>query len=218
MRPGRRGRRGDLSTPAEPLVPQSNVQGFGAHRRRRVNAQNYTASARFAGSAQSCPAAAELQFWWLTQTAVNMPGVAPNGGHPGSDTSAAILLVCPDPGERLQLESWLSDAGHLVVSADDFAAASGLLESCRPDLVITDLRLGAYNGLHLAIRARFGPSRVPCIVLGDPDRVLEADAGRIDAVYLRRPVDAADLLAIIRRLLPAEGRLGPPPLRAPHSR
>ncbi|MGH6802141.1 MAG: hypothetical protein ACREC3_02080 [Methyloceanibacter sp.] len=82
----------------------------------------------------------------------------------------------------------------------DFAAAKDVL-STRPELLITELKLGAFNGLHLAIRA--GVQGTPAIVVGDPDPVLEAEAKRQQATYLSPPLDPERVLTVVGELLAA---------------
>ena len=48
--------------------------------------------------------------------------------------------------------SLLEASGHSVVFALDFDAAVKALLEQPPDLLIADVRLDAYNGLHLAAR------------------------------------------------------------------
>jgi hypothetical protein len=89
-------------------------------------------------------------------------------------------------------------AGYEPTVVGDFATARASLDK-RPDLLITELKLGAYNGLHLAIRASV--TRTPTIVVGDEDPVLKADAERQQATYLSLPVDQGQLLAIAGELI-----------------
>lgn len=92
----------------------------------------------------------------------------------------------------------LLSAGYEPTVVSDFAGAKASLDK-RPDLLITELKLGAYNGLHLAIRA--GVSRTPTIVVGDIDPVLRADAERQQATYLTPPIDPQRLVALVGELL-----------------
>ena len=115
-----------------------------------------------------------------------------------------ILLVNP-AGHAQSLAKALTSAGYEPVVVADFLAAKAYLDA-RPDLLITELKLGAYNGLHLAIRA--SATRTPTIIIGDHDPVLEADAARQGATYLTRPVDAELIVGLVARLLD----------RSPHTR
>jgi DNA-binding response OmpR family regulator len=87
-----------------------------------------------------------------------------------------------------------------------------------PDLIIADVRLGAFNGLHLAMRAIW--AGIPAIVMGFEDGVLRREAAAMGAAYLAGRVDARALLAMVESLasmtLPRVGRTDwTPALEAP---
>ena len=117
------------------------------------------------------------------------------------DPVPSILIV---EGDRVTLAGWvklLHAAGYRVTGAASFEEARRALASAL-DLVITEVRLGAYNGLHLIIRARSHNPHLSAIVLtGFPDVVIKAEAERLDAVYVEKPVDAERLLAIVAETL-----------------
>lgn len=110
------------------------------------------------------------------------------------------LVVAPDAELGTTLADWLAVAGYNTVIVRTFAAARAELDAASPDLLVTELKLGAYNGLHLAIRARSRKAKAPVIVIGDPDPVLQAEAEHQQAAYLTRPVDERVLLATIRQI------------------
>nr|MBA3884527.1 response regulator [Acidobacteriota bacterium] len=67
------------------------------------------------------------------------------------------------------------------------------------DALVTDVRLGEYNGLQLAVIARDLQPNIRIIVYsGYNDPVLREEAERIGAVYLVKPVPSRQLLEIIR--------------------
>jgi len=111
-----------------------------------------------------------------------------------------ILLVAPDGGIVGGLAPSLRAAGYVPEVVVDFAAAKEAL-AARPDLLVTELKLGAYNGLHLAIRASV--QGTPTIVVGDPDPVLEGEARRQHATYLAPPITPERVLAVMSDLLAA---------------
>ncbi len=115
-----------------------------------------------------------------------------------SRVRSRILLVSPAGGLSSTLAAPLSAAGYETVLAADFRSARIALNQ-RPDLVIADVKLGAYNGLHLAIRA--AATLTPAMVIGDSDPVLEADAARQQAVYVTTPLDAEHILTVVARLV-----------------
>jgi len=119
-----------------------------------------------------------------------------------------VLVVAPIGTETRKLGPSLRAAGFDLSIYEDFAGGKGALRS-RPELLITELKLGAFNGLHLAIRAN--DQRTPTIVVGDPDPVLEIEATRQHAAYLTPPLDPELVVGIARQLVDAstEARRSP---------
>jgi CheY-like chemotaxis protein len=114
-------------------------------------------------------------------------------------TLPRILLVDDDEATRQGLAVLLAEAGYTVDPVGSLKAAMDELAQRAPDLLITDVRLQGYNGLQLLAMS---PTRVPTIVItGFPDRMLQADAQKMGAEYLIKPVAPAALLAVIRRKL-----------------
>ncbi len=110
-----------------------------------------------------------------------------------------ILIVDDHRVTRLGLAEMLTQAGYSVITAGTFPEARRILRESPPDLLIADVRLGAFNGLQLVIS---GPNRVPAIVItGYDDAVLEAEARRSGADYLLKPFDPDSLLSLIRQKL-----------------
>jgi hypothetical protein len=94
---------------------------------------------------------------------------------------------------------WIGDKHDLLV-VPTFAVAKNHLRT-RPRLLIAELKLGEYNGLHLALRARV--DGIPAIVIGASDSVWQAEAERLGACYL--PLDclgAETLQSLVSDLLP----------------
>jgi DNA-binding NtrC family response regulator len=114
---------------------------------------------------------------------------------------AGILIV---EGDRNTLAGWvalLQAAGYRVTGAASFEEARRALTSI-PDLLITEVRLGAYNGLQLIIRGRAHHPDLSAIVLtAYPDIVIKAEAERLNAIYMEKPVDAKRLLAVVANAL-----------------
>ena len=110
-----------------------------------------------------------------------------------------ILIVDDHRVTRLGLAEMLTEAGYGVVTAETFPEARRILREAPPDLLISDVRLGSFNGLQLVIS---GPKRIPAIVItGHADAVLEAEARRSGADYLVKPFDPDQLLNLIRQKL-----------------
>lgn len=124
-----------------------------------------------------------------------------------------ILVVEDDLATRVGLQELLQAAGFDVVAASDFPEGRRLLEGNQPDLLIVDLRLEGYNGLQLL---HINPRPVPTVVItGYPDDALQADARRLGAEYLIKPIHPAELLRLIDRLLHGEPRPTAPAVAQP---
>src|ERR1700704_3697604 len=85
-----------------------------------------------------------------------------------------ILIVDDDEATRAGLKLLLEGAGYKVTVAGTFAEGRLALSASTPDLLIADVRLGAFNGLHLVTT---NPRSIPTIIVtGYPDPVLKANA------------------------------------------
>jgi DNA-binding NtrC family response regulator len=112
-----------------------------------------------------------------------------------------VLIVDDDPALLEALERSFRDAGEDVVAHDSFEEARKTLRTTSFDALITDVRLGAFNGLQLAVMARDAHPEIRLIVFsGFDDPVLRSDAEHIGAVYLVKPVTSSQLLEILRRV------------------
>ena len=109
------------------------------------------------------------------------------------------LIVVSEPGLAELLVEWLSNVGYVTRVVRTFAAGRAELDGASPDLLVAQVKLGAYNGLHLAIRARSRGAKTPVMLLGDVDAVLQAEADRHQASYLTMPVSEELLLETVRR-------------------
>lgn len=127
-----------------------------------------------------------------------------------------ILVVTTNAATSEAVVNLLRTQGYEVTSASGFQAARSALNSHAPQFVISDLRLGAFNALHLAIRQRQNHPDTQMIVLDcvhDPQ--IESEARRQGALYLVEPVDASDLLKQISSKLAHDGPLRRWERRAP---
>lgn len=132
-----------------------------------------------------------------------------------------ILVVDGDTRDRTSTVLLLEAAGYQVRSARTFEDARSLLSTERPDLLLTDLRLGPYNGLHLVLWSRSEHPEMATVVTSRfADPVLEAEARRNEADFLLRPIGDAQLLDAIAgslsRVQRSRGTAAPAALPAKH--
>lgn len=122
-----------------------------------------------------------------------------------------ILLVATDLTARRRLDHLLSDAGYLVAASSSFYHAKQLLDSVSPDLVVADVRLDAFNGLHLAVRCRASHPLLPVIITHDvADKLLAAEAERLGAAFAVDPLNDATFLPRVAAILDAYRQQQPP--------
>jgi DNA-binding NtrC family response regulator len=88
-----------------------------------------------------------------------------------------------------------------------------LLSSGGPvDLVISDIRMPGSSGLHALLAARELGIRVPFLFITGYRADVEAEAERLGAVVLDKPVSARHLVATVREMCPATVEANRPPL------
>jgi DNA-binding response OmpR family regulator len=114
--------------------------------------------------------------------------------------SFRILLVETDRAAATVADHVLANAGYRVAWVDSFADAIRQSTADCPDLMITALRLGPFNGLHLVLRCRTTVAEMPAIIICDPAD-LSADIERYGAHPLPKPIDPAALLTLVSQLL-----------------
>ena len=126
-------------------------------------------------------------------------------------TGGNILIVEDD---KSTLEGWvelLRAAGYGVTGVSSYEEGRQELGTM-PDLLITDVRLGAYNGLQLVMRGRMVNPRLQAIVVtGYADQIVRREAVHLLAEHLEKPVDADRLLQVVAnafRRPPAVARVG----------
>jgi DNA-binding response OmpR family regulator len=115
-------------------------------------------------------------------------------------TPAHILLVAPTSDLADTAVRCLLNEAQKVKVVQDFGAAKAELDREPAALVVTELKLGPYNGLHLALRAN--ATHTPVIVLGTDDPVLETVARENGVDYLL-PLEFDRLQSLAHSLMAA---------------
>ncbi len=120
---------------------------------------------------------------------------------------ARLLVVDDEPSFRALLRDILEGAGHGVTEARDGAEALAFLERTAFDLVLTDRRMPAVDGLELLRRIRARTSPPPVVVLTAHGSIPEAvEAVRLGAAdYIAKPLPSPEALVdLVASLLPRE--------------
>ena len=114
-----------------------------------------------------------------------------------------VVLIAEDDAATLAgWAAYVRDAGFSAVPAASFAEAHRLMAFVRPDVLVTDIRLGEYNGLQLVVQAgTLDPAPGVIVTSGYEDPVLVAEAGRLGATFLLTPVQPSRLVALISELV-----------------
>jgi CheY-like chemotaxis protein len=108
-----------------------------------------------------------------------------------------VLLVSPGCQLTKGPAIALSRAGYRVVVARSFESAKAQLTS-HPDVLITDLKLGEFNGLQLALRSR--ASGIPALVVADSS--FEQEIEQLGAIWISPEVVASgELESVVQQLL-----------------
>jgi len=121
--------------------------------------------------------------------------------------SPVAIVVDADLAELHRTEQALEHVGFIVMGAGSLAEAKSLLVSITPEIVIADIKLEAFNGLHLAALCAVWRPATPFIATHNVyDAVLEADAKRLGAAYVIKTAareeltrKAVELLDSLRR-------------------
>ncbi|MDJ0723864.1 MAG: response regulator transcription factor [Prochloraceae cyanobacterium] len=116
-----------------------------------------------------------------------------------------ILIADDDPGICLAVSDYLELSGYSVISARNGQEALSLLQSYRPHLLISDIRMPIVDGYELVRQVRQRPEfrLLPVIFLTERrsthERIRGYQAGC--DLYLPKPFEMEELAAIIRNLL-----------------
>jgi len=116
---------------------------------------------------------------------------------------ASALVVDDDKQVSSLVARWLSTAGYEVRTCEEFDDARRWILDEGPAVLVVDVRLQGFNGIHLAILARQLRPQTRIVVLsGWDDPVLRREASACGAHYLCKPLTSADLLAALESSSP----------------
>ena len=132
--------------------------------------------------------------------------------------AAAALIVEPVLADAMFLVNAVSELGfHVTVTATFQEAVERLRMS--PMLLIADIRLGEYNGLHLVLRGKAARRELAAVVTSAvADPVLRAEAEQLGATFVLKPSTPEELRAALCRTLFRPTGSAEPPIRPPFER
>jgi CheY-like chemotaxis protein len=127
--------------------------------------------------------------------------------HPQEPTESpkvekTVLLVDDEFAILSLLQDTLEDAGYSVLAAVDGYQALALAWQHSPDLVLTDIMMPQIDGVELArhLRADARTRHIPILAMSAAQHPPKSDAF---ASVLAKPFDLDDVIAQVRRWLPA---------------
>lgn len=97
--------------------------------------------------------------------------------------STQVLLVEPDIERRILLSTPLAAAAHVFAPAN-FVTARRSLSTTRYDLLVVNIRLGAYNGLHLVFLA--GHTDTRSVIYAEDDYLFFARLAQAAGAFCER--------------------------------
>ena len=127
--------------------------------------------------------------------------------QPPAGSPFILIAAAPPLGARLAVA--FDHAGFGAVAVTSVPIARAVLERERPGALVASVRLGPFNGLHLAHIAAQLHGSLPKIVVGEADPVIEDEAERAGAQFLTQPVEPPALVALFARMMSG----GSPPRR-----
>jgi DNA-binding response OmpR family regulator len=103
-----------------------------------------------------------------------------------------VLVLDDDEHALSGIVELLRDAGHHVTGAATYDAANRLLALSPFDLLVSDVHLRSFNGLHLVMQTRADhPETAIIIITGYDDPLIDLEAHRYRADLVRKPIRPA---------------------------
>src|SRR5688500_7175377 len=116
-----------------------------------------------------------------------------------------VLIIDDDAAYLSACSTILSGDGHQVVACANFDEGRRRLAQDTFDALIADVRLGAYNGLHLITLA--APSMIKIAVSAFLDTVIRRDAEQAGARFVVKRLIARRCQPCCRALCDGPGRI-----------
>jgi CheY-like chemotaxis protein len=116
---------------------------------------------------------------------------------------AEILVIDDEPQIRRLIARILNGVGHVVHPANNGKDGIALFHRVHPALVITDIVMPDMDGLEMIRELHQEAPAIPILAIsgGGPAVYLRAATGLGARAALAKPFGAAELLAVVERLL-----------------
>jgi CheY-like chemotaxis protein len=113
-----------------------------------------------------------------------------------------VLVLDDDPNALEGIAELLRETGYDVTPAESYFDAKELLSEGGYDLLISDVRLRSFNGLHLVMQCRREhPEMALMIMTGYEEPLIALEAGRYSADFVSKPIEPAKFLEHVARCL-----------------
>jgi CheY-like chemotaxis protein len=107
-----------------------------------------------------------------------------------------ILALDDDENTLSGIVELLRDSGYVVTGSETYDAAKRLLAIGSYDLFVTDVRLRGFNGINLVRQSAVDhPDMALVIITGYDEPMIELEAARYGALFVRKPFKPDDFLS-----------------------
>ncbi len=113
-----------------------------------------------------------------------------------------VLVLEDDENALAGIVELLSESGYDVTPTSAYEDAKRILSGTTFDLFVTDVRLRSFNGLHLVKKVREeAPETGVIIMTGYDEPLMQLEASRYSAQFIKKPIKTRELLDCVRRSL-----------------
>ena len=110
-----------------------------------------------------------------------------------------VLVLEDDENALAGIVELLSESGYDVTASSAYEDAKRILADTAYDLFVTDVRLRSYNGLNLVKKVRQdSPDTAVIIMTGYDEPLMQLEASRYSARFIKKPIKSAELLDAVR--------------------
>jgi DNA-binding response OmpR family regulator len=111
-----------------------------------------------------------------------------------------ILVLEDDDNALAGIVELLTECGYDVTPASAYEDAKRLLSTTAYDLFVTDIRVRSFNGINLVKKVREeSPETAVVIMTGYDEPLMQLEASRYSAQFLKKPIKSIELLEAVRR-------------------